>query len=168
MNEQSLLEDLSSVDYNRVIEALFLLGSERSITPSPDLFQGMINLISHRSPEIRHRAIFAVGLHWKYLAALPRIIDVLSNPEEDPEVLMCASSAVGSIAHDEATVREMIIFQLARIVVDEKMPQEVRDEAYTSALWAAQKISPDEYAGMGTSHSLDKVDWGWLNTILQK
>src|SRR5262245_7849810 len=56
---------------------------------------------------IRHQAIFAVGLHWHYPPAFPRIMEVLRRPEDDSLVLTCAATAVGSMAHQDDQVRDL-------------------------------------------------------------
>lgn len=168
MNEQELFEQLSANDPNLIISALFRLGSERFSVPSSLLLAKVVDLISSTDADVRHRAIFTAGIHWHYLPALSKIIDVLKNVQEDILVLTCAATAAGSLAHEHEAVREHVVLELAKVVSNDKISQDVRDVAYTSALWAALRITPDEYAKRSISNDQIEMDWDWLTAILHR
>jgi HEAT repeat protein len=165
MNNQQVLADLKSSDWYRVTSSLSRLGAEKQSLPSEEVFRQMIDLISEADGEVRRLAIFAVGLHWQHLPAVPEIIKALDDFNENPEVTSCAISALGTIGHNAEPARDQILHELARIVRSDSVPDELRGEAYTAALWAARRISADECARRPLTEDLNDVDWAWLKTL---
>jgi hypothetical protein len=167
MNNQHILDELASSDWHRVTGMLSRLSSEKEVMPSPEVFQQMIDLMSDGDPDIRHLAVFAVGLHWQHRPALPRIISILNDTEEAPLVLTCAANALGSIAHNDETVRDRAVRELVKVAVNAMMPQDVRDAAYTSALWADHRVNAGEREERSVPQDPNDADWVWLSTVLR-
>jgi hypothetical protein len=168
MNNQHILDELASSDWYRVTNMLSRLSAEKEATPSPEVFQQMIDLMSDSDPDIRNLAVFAAGLHWQHRPALPRIIAILNDVEENPLVLTCAANALGTIAHNDETIRDRAVRELAKVAVNNRMSQDVRDAAYTSALWAAHRLTPSEYAAeRSIPQDQNDADWAWLTSMLR-
>jgi hypothetical protein len=165
MDNQNILDELASGDWARITEMLSRVGAEKEVVPSPDVFRRIIELISDSDPDVRRLAIFAVGLHWQYLPALPSLIKVLHDVEEDSLVLSSAIGSLGTIAHGDESVRNEVLHELATLVKNESMPGDVRTDAYTSVLWAAHRIAPKEYGRRPLEADLSDIDWQWLATL---
>ena len=158
-----LLPDLVSEDWSRVADALSRLGAGGPQHLSPDVARVAIGLISDADPDLRHQAIFAMGLHWHHPDAFPEIAKVLRNPREEDSVLVCAASAIGSMVHDNDALRAAGTRELLRVVANSGMTMDVRGAAYKAALWAAGRITPNEYARRPPPDHLDDIDWTWVN-----
>ena len=146
MTEEKLFQMLSSDDYDQLSSALIYIEMKMECMPSPRLIDLLVKHCSNNDPDVRAEAVRAAGFYCQLPESIPILSSILQSHEEDDLVLNATIHAIAQMCANNPVFRDRGIRMLAKLVLDELMPSDIRNEAYKLILWRTGRISADAYA----------------------
>jgi hypothetical protein len=161
------IDRLKSDDVTTVLGELYRLGGEKVHRHYPDAeVESVLSLVSHEDQEVRERAIFVGGIHWRDKRFVVPIITILRNHRrEDELVLITAIMAMGSIAMIRRDEKKLITEELSRVTLAKDVEREAAGCAYKQLLRIHEKISISEFAS--TRPDEVEINLEWVRSLIQ-
>ena len=151
MTEEELFQMLSSKDYDQLSAALIYVEMKMECPPSPRLIDLLVKLCANNDSDIRAEAVRAAGFYCQLPESIPILNSILKSHEEDELVLNATVHAIAQMCANNSVFRDRGLHMLAKLVLNELMPSDIRNEAYKLVLWRKGKISADTYAKSASS-----------------
>jgi hypothetical protein len=168
-NEIDLLKSLSSSP-DQILQTLFYLGGLKDDEiPSSKLIEGVLRLFKHKNSNIRERAIFVVGIHWRIPESFDNILNIVCHANDDPLVLHAATNAIGAMGvigiGDLAAASKCV----AEMVLNESINGDLRAAAYRVLQRLQKTITTRDYAMTAAHESIPGMPWDrtWVKSLAQ-
>lgn len=137
---------LTSSDPDEVIDALFELGADASVSPSREVLELATRHFTHEDADVRRQAVVAVGVQWGYAAALPLIVRLL-RLEADDDVALAQIGAVSRLSSGLRDEQRLLgVDALSAVADDERRAVRLRRRARTELRWLRGETSAEEHA----------------------